>query len=65
MGGTIRAQELECRDADIAASMGGDARIFASSRYDAAASMGGSINVVGGGSGGDIATSMGGSVDRN
>lgn len=65
MGGSIRAQGLECRDANIAASMGGDARVFASNRYDASASMGGSINVSGGGRSGDIATSMGGSVDGN
>lgn len=65
MGGSIRAESLECRDADIAASMGGDARVFASNRYDAAASMGGSINVSGGGRSGDIATSMGGSVDAH
>lgn len=65
MGGTIRAQGLECRDADIAASMGGDARVFASNRYDAAASMGGSVNVSGGGQRGEIATSMGGSVEAN
>lgn len=65
MGGSIRAQELQCRDADIAASMGGDARVFASNSFDAAASMGGSVNVAGGGRGDDIATSMGGSVDRN
>lgn len=63
MGGAIRAEGLECRDADIAASMGGDARVFASNHYDAAASMGGSVNVSGGGRSGDIATSMGGSVD--
>jgi hypothetical protein len=63
MGGSIRAEGLECRDADLAASMGGDARVFVSNRYDASASMGGSINVVGGGRSGDIATSMGGSVD--
>jgi len=65
MGGSIRAEGMECRDADIAASMGGDARIFASNRFDAAASMGGSVNVAGGGRSGDIATSMGGSVDSN
>ncbi|MBP6690206.1 MAG: DUF2807 domain-containing protein, partial [Hyphomonadaceae bacterium] len=57
MGGAIRAEGLECRDADIAASMGGDARVFASNHYDAAASMGGSVNVSGGGRSGDIATS--------
>lgn len=63
MGGSIRAEGLECRDADLAASMGGDARVFVSNRYDASASMGGSINVAGGGRSDDIATSMGGSVD--
>ncbi len=65
MGGSIRAEGLECRDADLAASMGGDARVFVSNRYDASASMGGSINVSGGGRSGDIATSMGGSVDAH
>lgn len=63
MGGLIRAQDLQCRDADISASMGGDARVFASSSFDASASMGGLVNVAGGGRGDDIATSMGGSVD--
>lgn len=65
MGGTIRAQELQCQNANIAASMGGDARVFAANSFDAAASMGGSVNVAGGGRGDDIATSMGGSVDTN
>lgn len=65
MGGTIRAEDFRCHDADVAASMGGDARVFASNRFDAAASMGGAVNVAGGGAGGDIATSMGGSVDRD
>jgi len=64
MGGTIRAQDFQCQNANIAASMGGDARIFAANSFDAAASMGGSVNVAGGGRGDDIATSMGGSVDR-
>ena len=63
MGGAIRAEGLECRDADIAASMGGEARVFASNRFDATASMGGSVTVSGGGERGDIATSMGGTVD--
>ena len=63
MGGAIRAEGLECRDADIAASMGGEARVFASNRFDATASMGGTVTVSGGGERGDIATSMGGTVD--
>ncbi|MEZ5971291.1 MAG: DUF2807 domain-containing protein [Hyphomonadaceae bacterium] len=63
MGGSIRAEGLECSDGDLAASMGGDARVFVSNHYDASASMGGSIDVSGGGRSGDIATSMGGSVD--
>lgn len=62
MGGAIRAEGLECRDADVSVSMGGDARVFASNRYDVSAAMGGSANVAGGGQGGDIATTMGGSV---
>ena len=65
MGGTIRAEGLQCQNANIAASMGGDARVFAASSFDAAASMGGSVNVAGGGRGDDIATSMGGSVESN
>lgn len=65
MGGTIRAQDFQCQNANIAASMGGDARVFASNSFDAAASMGGSVNVAGGGRGDDIATSMGGSVDTH
>lgn len=65
MGGSIRAQGFQCQNANIAASMGGDARIYAANSFDASASMGGSVNVAGGGRGDDIATSMGGSVDRN
>lgn len=65
MGGTIRAEGFQCQNANIAASMGGDARIYAASSFDAAASMGGSVNVAGGGRGDDIATSMGGSVESN
>lgn len=65
MGGTIRAEAFQCQNANIAASMGGDARIYAASSFDAAASMGGSVNVAGGGRGDDIATSMGGSVESN
>mgnify|MGYP001208932137 CR=1 FL=1 len=64
MGGMIRAEELQCQNANVAASMGGDARVFASNSFDAAASMGGAVNVAGGGRGDDISTSMGGSVDR-
>ena len=63
MGGAIRAERLECSDANLAASMGGDARVFVANRYDATASMGGSISVVGGGRSGDVSTSMGGSVE--
>lgn len=65
MGGSIRAEQLQCHNANVAASMGGDARVYASSIFDAAASMGGAVNVAGGGRGDDISTSMGGSVDRN
>jgi hypothetical protein len=65
MGGVIRAEGLLCRDADVSASMGGEARIYASNRFDVAASMGGAVNVAGDGEGGDIALSMGGSLDRD
>jgi hypothetical protein len=65
MGGVIRAEALHCRDADVSASMGGEARIYASNRFDVAASMGGAVNVAGDGEGGDIALSMGGSLDRD
>lgn len=65
MGGIIRAQDLQCQNANVAASMGGDARVYASNSFDAAASMGGSVNVAGGGRSDDIATSMGGSVAAN
>lgn len=65
MGGSIRAEGLQCQDADISVSMGGDARVYASNRYDASAAMGGSANVTGGGQRGDISTSMGGSVDAH
>jgi hypothetical protein len=65
MGGSIRAEDLRCETADISAAMGGDARVYASSRFDASAAMGGSVNVAGGADGGDINTTMGGSVERD
>lgn len=65
MGGAVRADDFQCEDADVAASMGGDARVFASRRFEAAASMGGAVNVAGGGQRGDVATSMGGSVSQD
>ncbi|MGE0742235.1 MAG: DUF2807 domain-containing protein [Hyphomonadaceae bacterium] len=65
MGGMVRADEFQCEDADIAASMGGEARVYASRRFEAAASMGGAVNVAGGGARGDVATSMGGLVSQN
>lgn len=65
MGGSIRAEGLQCRDADVSVSMGGDARVYATNRYDVSAAMGGSANVAGGGQSGDISTTMGGSVETN
>lgn len=65
MGGSIRAEGLQCQDADVSVSMGGDARVFASNRYDVSAAMGGSANVAGGGQSGDISTTMGGSVETH
>lgn len=65
MGGAIRADQFHCADADVTASMGGEARVYATGRYDASASMGGAVNVAGEGARGDIATSMGGSVRQN
>jgi hypothetical protein len=65
MGGSIRAEDLRCETADISAAMGGDARVYASNHFDASAAMGGSVNVAGGADGGDINTTMGGSVDRD
>lgn len=63
MGGVVDASDLHCASADVAASMGGDARVFASQSLDAAASMGGSVRVGGAPAHTDIATAMGGNVD--
>lgn len=65
MGGVIRAAELRCAHATIAASMGGDVQVFASTDYNASASMGGEVHVAGGGTGGRVATSMGGEVRQD
>jgi len=65
MGGVINAQHFACADANVAASMGGEANVAASASYDAAASMGGLIDIRGEGARGETATSMGGEVRRN
>jgi hypothetical protein len=65
MGGIIRANDLRCAHATVAASMGGDVQVFASADYTASASMGGEVHVAGGGARGRVATSMGGEVSQD
>lgn len=63
MGGDIRAEGLQCETADVSAAMGGTAHVFVSQSYEGAASMGGTINVSGGGASQGRATAMGGSIN--
>ncbi|MGD9980586.1 MAG: DUF2807 domain-containing protein [Hyphomonadaceae bacterium] len=65
MGGVIDAEALQCENADVSASMGGEARVYASDRIDVAATMGGAVQLAGGGRNGDVALSMGGTLDRD
>jgi hypothetical protein len=65
MGGTIKAEGLRCRNADISASMGGTANVYASNQFDVSASMGGSVSVAGEGRASDVSLSMGGTLDHN
>jgi hypothetical protein len=62
MGGSIDADAFQCVTANISAAMGGDADVYASSAFDASASMGGSISVGGNPTDRDVSTAMGGSV---
>ncbi|MEZ6024105.1 MAG: DUF2807 domain-containing protein [Hyphomonadaceae bacterium] len=63
MGVVVDADAFECETADVAASMGGEANVFASASFDGAASMGGTIEIAGGGHASDTATSMGGTIN--
>ncbi|WP_395648320.1 GIN domain-containing protein [Terricaulis sp.] len=65
MGGIVKAEDFQCLTADAAASMGGEARIFASQSFDASASMGGVVNVAGDPDHSDVSTSMGGEVSSH
>jgi len=62
MGGSIDADNFQCATADLSASMGGDMDVFASTSYNASASMGGSISVGGDAQAREVASSMGGSI---
>lgn len=62
MGATVEANELRCDRVDASAAMGGDVEAYASNTFDAAASMGGAIDVSGGGEPGDQSAAMGGSI---
>lgn len=64
MGAYVRADELQCDAVTASASMGGDIRANAQNSYQARASMGGTIDVFGGATARQIATSMGGSVSN-
>lgn len=64
MGAEVNATAFQCQTADVAASMGGTAQVFAARHMDAAASMGGAISNAGGATAGDDSTAMGGSVSR-
>ena len=63
MGATIRADDLLCETADVAASMGGTAQVYASQTYEGAASMGGTINISGDGASRGESTAMGGTIN--
>ncbi len=65
MGGSIHAEALQCHNADVTAAMGGAARVYASQRFEASASMGGAVNVAGEGRASDVSLSMGGTLDRD
>ena len=65
MGGSIDADGFECQTANISASMGGDAQMYASRTYNASASMGGAVRVEGNPQTGERSASMGGSVSSN
>jgi hypothetical protein len=64
MGGSLDAENFQCNSADVSASMGGSAEIYAENTFDASASMGGSIDVAGNAAGRDISSTMGGSVSH-
>ena len=64
MGGDVDAAELHCRLVDASAAMGGAITAYADQSYDAAASMGGDINVAGGARVGDRSAAMGGSITQ-
>lgn len=63
MGAEIHAENMACSTANVSASMGADARVNASSSFDASASMGATVNVAGGAARGDVSTSMGAEVN--
>lgn len=62
MGGVLDADAFQCATADVSASMGGVAEVYATNTFDASASMGGSIDISGAARG-DTSASMGGSID--
>lgn len=64
MGGVLNAEGFQCQNADVSASMGGVAEVFASNTFDASASMGGIIDVAGGANG-ESSSAMGGTISRN
>ena len=65
MGASLDADALHCDNADVSASMGASASVYAARTYNASASMGGDVSVVGAGARGHVATSMGGSVTQS
>ncbi len=65
MGGSIDADSFECQTANISASMGGDAEVFASRTFNASASMGGAVRIEGNPQTGERTASMGGSISSN
>lgn len=64
MGGRVDARALECRVVDASAAMGGAIDAVATETYDAAASLGGDVNISGGARAGDQSTALGGSVTQ-
>jgi len=65
MGGAIDADAFECETAEVSAAMGGAADVFASQSLDAAASMGGDIDVEGSPAHTNRRATMGGDISLN
>ncbi|MGE0595135.1 MAG: DUF2807 domain-containing protein [Hyphomonadaceae bacterium] len=65
MGGALNAEGVECERAEVSASMGGVASVFARETVDANATMGGAIDVSGDPTRNDTSAIMGGAISIN